>query len=42
MSDLPWSFHDFEGKPVDVSHLLEAALRRNAALQVHVSLGYYD
>lgn len=42
MSDISWSFRDFEGIPVDVSHLLEAAMRRNPVLRIHVSLGYYD
>jgi carboxypeptidase C (cathepsin A) len=38
----PWSFKDFEGRPVDVSPRLERAMRANPHLQVHVAYGYYD
>ena len=39
---MPWSFKDFEGRPVDVSDRLERAMRQNPHLRVHVSFGYYD
>lgn len=38
----PWSFKDFEGRPVDVSPLLERAMRQNPHLLVHVAYGWYD
>ena len=38
----PWSFKDFEGRPVDVSPKLERAMRQNPHLEVHVAYGYYD
>nr|WP_245963481.1 peptidase S10 [Terracoccus luteus] len=38
----PWSYAEFEGRPVDVSHLLERAMRQNPHLQVHVAYGYHD
>ena len=38
----PWSFKDFEGKPIDVSRRLERAMRQNPHLRVHVAYGYYD
>jgi carboxypeptidase C (cathepsin A) len=38
----PWSFKDFEGRPVDVSPQLERAMRQNPHLRVHVAYGYYD
>lgn len=38
----PWSFKDFEGRPVDVSPLLERAMRQNPHLHVHIAHGYYD
>jgi carboxypeptidase C (cathepsin A) len=38
----PWSFKDFEGRPVDVTPRLERALRTNPHLRVHVAYGYYD
>jgi carboxypeptidase C (cathepsin A) len=38
----PWSFKDFEGRPVDVTPLLERAMRQNPHLKVHVAYGYYD
>jgi carboxypeptidase C (cathepsin A) len=38
----PWSFKDFEGRPIDVSPQLERAMRANPHLLVHVAYGYYD
>jgi carboxypeptidase C (cathepsin A) len=38
----PWSFKDFEGRPVDVTPQLERAMRQNLHLKVHVAYGYYD
>ncbi|CAN5584513.1 peptidase S10 [soil metagenome] len=38
----PWSYSDFEGKPVDVSPRLARALRANPHLRVHVAYGWYD
>jgi carboxypeptidase C (cathepsin A) len=38
----PWSFKDFEGRPIDVTPRLERAMRQNPHLAVHVSYGYYD
>lgn len=38
----PWSFKDFEGRPIDVSPQLERAMRTNPHLQVHVAYGYFD
>ncbi|MBA2465756.1 MAG: peptidase S10 [Nocardioidaceae bacterium] len=38
----PWSFKDFEGRPIDVTPKLERAMRQNPHLRVHVSYGYYD
>jgi carboxypeptidase C (cathepsin A) len=38
----PWSFKDFEGRPIDVTPRLERAMRQNPHLQVHVAYGYYD
>ena len=38
----PWSFKDFEGRPVDVSPKLERAMRQNPHLKVHIAYGYYD
>lgn len=38
----PWSYKEFEGRPVDVSPLLERAMRQNPHLRVHVAYGYYD
>jgi carboxypeptidase C (cathepsin A) len=38
----PWSFKDFEGRPIDVTPLLERAMRANPHLRVHVAYGYYD
>lgn len=38
----PWSFKDFEGKPIDVTPRLARAMRQNPHLQVQVAYGYYD
>ncbi len=38
----PWSFKDFEGRPIDVTPQLERAMRANPHLQVHVAYGYFD
>lgn len=38
----PWSFKDFEGRPIDVSPMLERAMRANPHLRVHVAFGIYD
>ena len=38
----PWSFKDFEGRPIDVTPKLERAMRQNPHLKVHVAYGYYD
>ncbi|MEI2776597.1 MAG: peptidase S10 [Tetrasphaera sp.] len=38
----PWSYKDFEGRPIDVSPLLERAMRQNPHLLVHVAFGVYD
>ncbi len=38
----PWSFKDFEGRPIDVTPLLERAMRTNPHLKVHVAYGYFD
>lgn len=38
----PWSYREFEGRPVDVSARLERAMRQNPHLRVHVAYGYYD
>jgi carboxypeptidase C (cathepsin A) len=38
----PWSYKDFEGRPVDVSPSLERAMRQNPHLKVHVAYGRYD
>jgi carboxypeptidase C (cathepsin A) len=38
----PWSFKDFEGRPVDVTPQLERAMRTNPHLRVHVAYGIYD
>ncbi len=38
----PWSYKDFEGKPIDVTPKLERAMRQNPHLKVHVAYGYYD
>ena len=38
----PWSFRDFEGRPVDVTRKLERAMRANPHLKVQVAYGSYD
>jgi len=38
----PWSYKDFEGRPVDVSPKLERAMRHNPHLKVYVAYGWYD
>ncbi|MGV1009315.1 MAG: S10 family peptidase [Dermatophilaceae bacterium] len=38
----PWSYKDFEGRPVDVTPKLERAMRQNPHLLVHVAHGTYD
>jgi carboxypeptidase C (cathepsin A) len=38
----PWSFKDFEGRPIDVTPKLERAMRQNPHLLVHIAYGYYD
>lgn len=38
----PWSFKDFEGRPIDVTPRLERAMRANPHLRVHVAYGYFD
>ncbi len=38
----PWSFKEFEGRPIDVSARLERAMRQNPHLRVHVAYGVYD
>lgn len=38
----PWSYAEFEGRPVEVATALASAMRANPHLRVHVSCGYYD
>ncbi|GAA1899198.1 S10 family peptidase [Lapillicoccus jejuensis] len=38
----PWSYKEFEGRPIDVSPSLERAMRQNPHLLVHVAYGWYD
>lgn len=38
----PWSYAPFEGRPIDVSPMLERAMRRNPHLLVHIAFGVYD
>jgi carboxypeptidase C (cathepsin A) len=38
----PWSYKEFEAKPVYVVDKLERAMRQNPHLRVHVAYGYYD
>ncbi len=38
----PWSYKDFEGRPVDVTPKLERAMRQNPHLRIHVAYGTYD
>ncbi|HLU54050.1 MAG TPA: peptidase S10 [Pseudonocardia sp.] len=38
----PWSYKEFEGRPVSVVGKLSAAMRANPHLRVHVACGYHD
>jgi carboxypeptidase C (cathepsin A) len=38
----PWSYADFEGRPVEVATRLSRAMRANPHLRVHVAYGWYD
>jgi carboxypeptidase C (cathepsin A) len=38
----PWSYAEFEGRPVSVSAMLSEAMRHNPHLRVYVACGYYD
>lgn len=38
----PWSYKEFEARPVDVTPLLERAMRQNQHLRVHIAYGFYD
>lgn len=38
----PWSYKEFESKPLYVVDKLERAMRQNPHLRVHVAYGYYD
>ena len=38
----PWSYKEFEGRPITVADRLAAAMRSNPHLRVHVAAGYYD
>ena len=38
----PWSYAEFEGRPVEVAGALRTAMRANPHLRVHVSCGLYD
>ncbi len=38
----PWSYAEFEGRPVETATALAAAMRANPHLRVHVSCGLYD
>lgn len=38
----PWSYAEFEGRPVETAQALAGAMRANPHLRVHVSCGYYD
>jgi carboxypeptidase C (cathepsin A) len=38
----PWSYSEFEGRPVDVSGRLARAMRRNPHLKVQVAYGWHD
>jgi carboxypeptidase C (cathepsin A) len=38
----PWSYREFEGRPISVTSGLARAMRANPALRVHVSCGYLD
>jgi len=38
----PWSYAEFEGRPVSVAGALAEAMRHNPHLRVYVACGYYD
>jgi carboxypeptidase C (cathepsin A) len=38
----PWSYAEFEGRPVTVSAMLSEAMRHNPHLRVYVACGYFD
>jgi len=38
----PWSYREFEGRPVEVASSLAAAMRANPHLRVHIAAGYLD
>jgi carboxypeptidase C (cathepsin A) len=38
----PWSYAEFEGRPVTVTSMLGEAMRHNPHLRVYVGCGYYD
>lgn len=38
----PWSYKEFEGRPVETAGALTSALRSNPHLRVHVACGYFD
>ena len=38
----PWSYHEFEGRSIEVTTQLARAMRANPHLRVHVACGYYD
>lgn len=38
----PWSFKEFEGRPISVSNTLADALRQNPHLRIQVGCGYHD
>jgi carboxypeptidase C (cathepsin A) len=38
----PWSFKEFEGRPITVADRLAAAMRANMHLRVQIAAGYYD
>jgi carboxypeptidase C (cathepsin A) len=38
----PWSYKEFEGRPITVADRLAAAIRANPHLRVHIASGYYD
>jgi carboxypeptidase C (cathepsin A) len=38
----PWSYKEFEGRPITVADRLAAAIRANPHLRIHIASGYYD
>ncbi|HEY9391257.1 MAG TPA: peptidase S10 [Mycobacteriales bacterium] len=38
----PWSYQEFEGRPVYVADILAESMRHNPHLRVHVACGYHD